>query len=108
MIKTDSDGNEIWNVTFKRVESERIFSCRGGYIAQTDDGGYLVIGEVKRIPLTYEETMDFWPEIWLIKINQDGMEEWNVTFPDKDFRMAKQTFDGGLIIVGKKKGQLFG
>ena len=90
VIKTDENGNEIWNKTFGIKDSCGVFRC----IEQTKDGGYIATGHVK-IPT----------DIWLIKLDKDGNEEWNRTFGEEIITdhayCVHQTSDGGYIVAGE-------
>ena len=90
LIKTDENGNEIWNKTFGIKDSCGVFRC----IEQTKDGGYIATGHVK-IPT----------DIWLIKLDKDGNEEWNRTFGEEIITdhayCVHQTSDGGYIVAGE-------
>ena len=60
------------------------------------DGGYMIIGHTE----SYGNGSS---DVWLIKINSLGIQEWNRTFGgsyfDKGY-FGQQTFDGGYVIVG--------
>lgn len=77
LIKTDAQGNERWNKTFKGVHS---FSS----VQQTSDGGYIVAGTM------------------LIKTDANGNQQWNKTFRglSEYFYSVRQTSDGGYVLVG--------
>ena len=93
LIKTNSQGQEEWNQTFG-----------GGYIdignsiKQTSDNGYIITGYTQ----SYGNGSR---DVWLIKTNSQGNEEWNQTFGGSYVDIGnsiQQTTDGGYIIVGSK------
>ena len=91
LIKTDSSGIEEWNRTFGGSSDDRGCSVR-----QTADGGYIVVGKTESSGAGYSD-------VWLIKTDSSGIEEWNRTYGgiDWDFALSVvQTSDGGYIMVG--------
>jgi len=91
LIKTNSQGIEEWNQTFGGFHSDLGFS-----VQQITDGGFVLTGY----------TMSFGngdSDVWLIKTNSQGIEEWNHTFGGntRDSGLSvKETSDGGFIITG--------
>jgi predicted secreted protein len=85
LIKTDSNGNELWNKTFGGEGHECAYS-----IQQISDGGYILSGEKDG-------------DAWFIKTDVNGNEIWNKTLggwaSDRAWS-AQQTTDGGYIIAG--------
>jgi hypothetical protein len=94
LIKTDAFGNEEWNKTFDGNSKDE-----GESVSQTNDGGFIIIGSTG-----LQEASG--SDIWLIKTDAFGNEEWNKTFSGSYIDYGKsvyQTNDGGFIITGSTK-----
>jgi hypothetical protein len=94
LIKTDSTGNEQWNKTFGGDDDDRAYS-----MLVTPDGGYIIVGETE----TFGLGGNFEPDVWLIKTDSSGIEQWNRTYHynvENRGQSIEQTADGGYIILG--------
>jgi hypothetical protein len=91
LTKTDAHGNEEWNELFGGSEWDYGYS-----VAETSDGGYIITG-------FSQSYGDGSANVWLIKTNAAGNEEWNEIFGgssgDYGYSVA-QTPDGGYIVTG--------
>jgi len=101
VIKTDVDGNELWNNTYG---GDDYFSeCKGA--RETIDGGYILTGQ--RWPADKSE----WCIGFLVKTDENGTELWNKTFRGTQGSVAvsiEETSDDCYIISGSTGPQING
>ena len=91
LIKTNSDGIDNWTQTFGGIGNDYA-KC----VQQTSDGGYIIVGNTNSFGSGLND-------VYLIKTDLNGQEEWNRTFGGigNDFGYSvQQTIDGGYIITG--------
>lgn len=94
LIKTDCCGKELWRKTYGGLGKEK-----GQEIKETADGGYVMIGTITQ----YGRRDD---DIYIVKINKDGREEWSeiIGGKNRDWGYSVyETADGGFVIGGSSK-----
>lgn len=90
-IKTDAEGNKLWERTYGGNGIDVAYD-----IEPTSDGGYIMAGNT-------ESFDDYRGDIYIVKTDSNGNEEWHKTIGDKKEDSAysvKQTSDGGYIVAG--------
>jgi len=91
LIKTDADGNKVWDKTF----GGQLYA-RGHSVQQTTDGGYIVCGTGDT-----EKTIGNFGAL-LIKTDAQGNKLWDKIFNTNGGHSwsVQQTPDGGYIVCG--------
>ena len=93
LVRLDVDGNVIWHKTYEG--SSALYAAR-----ETSDGGFIAAGWYECV-----RYMDCYPDMFIIKTDADGNEEWSViegsAGNNNDWaRDAIQTQDGNFVIGG--------
>jgi predicted secreted protein len=91
LVKTDSNGNMIWNQTFGG-SGDNVANA----VIQTSDGGYAVAGSTDAAGAGGND-------FYLIKVNADGSMEWSGTYGgvgDDYAYSLDQSSDGGYLLAG--------
>lgn len=106
LIKTDTIGSEQWNRTFGEINRYGAY-----FVQQTKDEGFIVAGYTELIiyggfnasPCLISSIWNACSNVWLLKTDSNGIEQWNRTFGGKGFDTAssvQETKDGGYLIAG--------
>jgi len=97
LIKTDSDGNEVWGRIYGGPRYDG-FSA----IQVTRDGGYILTGS------TLSFTPDGSQAAWLVRTDSSGRELWNRTYGNRaGGASVLQTTDGGYMVAGSSSGDAY-
>jgi len=91
LIKTDTDGNMIWNKTYGGAGSDHAYS-----LVKTPEGGYILAGWTDSFGAGSRDS-------WLVKTDVDGYMQWNKTYggPNADWTNSIViTDDGGYALAG--------
>jgi len=101
LVKTDANGNKLWQKTFGGTDSDygscvRQISSSSTSVNSAETSGFIIAGFTKSLGAGK------W-DVYLIKTNNSGEKVWEKTFggsEDEKAHCVQQTSDGGFIIVG--------
>jgi predicted secreted protein len=91
LIKTDSAGNKIWDRVFGGSKDDV-----GMSLVQTRDEGYVITGRTKSFGSGGDD-------IWLLKVDAQGLEQWNRTFGGQNDDVGLQVLEleDGYAVTGR-------
>ncbi len=91
LVKTDWSGEKQWSQAYNIGDQDS-----GRSVQQTEDSGYIILGTSGTLESGYTN-------IFLLKTDESGKEQWANTYGGDDFDYGLsvlQTSDGGYIIAG--------
>ena len=91
LVKTDSEGNELWNQSFGDIDEDLFVSVLPSY-----DGGYIAIGKSRPYGHPFFNA-------WAVKTDKDGNTLWEKRYcedSDSSFTSIVKTPDEKYIAVG--------
>jgi hypothetical protein len=100
LAKIDMSGDTIWTRSFSE---QRKAEC-GVSIQQTKDGGFILLGNTKSYAVDKPDVNQ--TDIWLVKTDKEGVEEWNYEYQGIGDDYAKhviETRNSGFMIIGETK-----
>lgn len=91
LVKTDSDGNEIWSQAYGTAANEV-----GVGVVELSDGSLVCVGNTNFLPSN--------PQIYAVKTDADGNEIWKTAVGDLNTSAADiaYTEDDGVVIAGDR------
>jgi len=98
LIRTDSSGDTLWTRTYGGV-----FDDTGNSVQQTMDGGFVIAGVTASFGAGDTD-------VYLIKTDSSGDTLWTRTFGGDghdDGKSVQQTEDGGYVITGGTRGDVY-
>jgi hypothetical protein len=102
VIKTDFDGNKIWDKTFGGSSGEILNS-----IVATPDNGFLIGGQ-SYSPAGFDKSQgrygDGTDDYWIVKMDANGTKLWDKTFGGSSSDKLKRIInmpDGGYLLAGQ-------
>ncbi len=90
LVRTDNNGNQLWNRTFGGTYSED-----GKALTECSDGGFAITG--------YKYSGGLYPDLWLIRTNSTGHEQWNQVFDVYATDVGNDVIEcsgGGFAVIG--------
>ncbi|MCX6188701.1 MAG: T9SS type A sorting domain-containing protein [Bacteroidetes bacterium] len=99
VIKTDSNGNKIWDITLGTTSNEDLFS-----VAPTPDGGCLVGGHTNGGKNNDKSQNSFGSnDYWVVKLNANGVKQWDSAYGGNSYdelHYVEPTTDKGFLLIG--------
>jgi len=92
LVKTDENGNMLWNQTYG-IANDRAYS-----LVRTSDGGFALAGTTYIWDSATLGAGNY--DFWLVKTDEYGNMEWNRTYSGWRAYALVETSDGGFALAG--------
>jgi len=99
IVKFDTEGNVIWNITIGEIDIENLFS-----VIQNNEGNYIAVGSSR----VWNINGGGQTKGWIVKIDLNGNIIWSITTDDRPYDVFKsivETTDGNYIVAGETYNQ---
>jgi len=107
ILKLDQVGQKVWEKYFSGNQHDYLSST-----AATQEGGFLLAGtSYSSLALDKKEKSKGSSDMWIIKVDENGEEEWQKTIGTRyseEARSVTQTTDKGFIVTGSSNHPKFG
>ncbi len=101
ILKLDQQGQKVWEKYFAGNQNDYLSATTA-----TQEGGFLLAGtSFSSLALDKKQKSFGSSDIWIIKINENGDEEWQQSIGTRyseESRSVTQTTDQGFVIAGSK------
>jgi hypothetical protein len=91
LVRTDADGNHLWNQTYGGVDDDRGFS-----VVEAVTGGFVLTGYTGSFGAG-------WQDLWVVRTDADGNHLWNQTYGGSTHDVGRSIVragPGGYVILG--------
>lgn len=99
ILKLDQQGQKVWEKYFSGNQHDYLSST-----IATQEGGFLLAGtSYSSLVLDKKERSNGSSDIWIIKVGENGEEEWQKTIGTRyseEVRSVTQTLDNGFVVAG--------
>lgn len=102
VIRTDKEGNEIWNKAYGALAAEEAYG-----LIETKDGNYVAAGFQEVWDEKEQSISDEGFEVYMVKFDDKGEKIWERSNGGEDEQRAfdiQETEDGSFMVVGLTKG----
>jgi hypothetical protein len=99
ILKLDQQGQKVWEKYFSGNQHDYLSAT-----ASTQEGGFLLAGtSYSSLALDKKQKSNGSSDIWIIKVDENGEEEWQKTIGTRyseEARSVTQTMDKGFVVAG--------